>query len=132
MTVADLGLDWTERLQRTPTRTPRPVLANALVALREAPEWHGVLAYDDFALVTMAVSPPPWVHGHNKVWVLRQWSDQDDTLATEWLHQRQIFVVPGIISRAVEAVAKEARFHPIAEPSLVQRLHFTQPTSQSP
>jgi hypothetical protein len=27
-------------------------LANALIALREAPEWQGVLAYDEFALVT--------------------------------------------------------------------------------
>ena len=30
-----------------------PLLANAITALREAPAWHGVLAYDQFAMETV-------------------------------------------------------------------------------
>ena len=37
---------WQARLQLTPTHQPKASLANALLALREAPAWQGVLAHD--------------------------------------------------------------------------------------
>lgn len=58
---------WRGELILTPTKQPKPLLANALIALRKAPEWHGVLAYDEFGLVTMAVKPPPWLKGQTTV-----------------------------------------------------------------
>jgi hypothetical protein len=58
--------DWQDDLILTATKTPKPLLANALTALRRAPEWQGVLAYDEFALVTMLMKAPPWNnHLHN-------------------------------------------------------------------
>jgi hypothetical protein len=55
----DLCGDWKSKLLRSPvTGQPKPILANALLALREAPDWAGVLARDEFALVTMAMLPP--------------------------------------------------------------------------
>ena len=38
---------------------PRPVLANAITALRGAPQWQGVLWHDAFATTTVARKPPP-------------------------------------------------------------------------
>ena len=61
MDVDALRGGWRDRIPiLTPTKTPKAVLANALYALREAPEWQGVLGYDEFGLTTMAMLPPPW------------------------------------------------------------------------
>ena len=51
---------WRERLLLTNTGTPRPLLANAITALREAPAWQGVLSYDQFAMETFVSGAPPW------------------------------------------------------------------------
>jgi hypothetical protein len=58
-------------------------LANAIAALRHAPEWGGVLAFNEFGFGTVALKPAPWG-------VVRkgEWTDHEDRLATEWL-QRQ-------------------------------------------
>ena len=107
------GDEWKRRLLVTPTREARPLLANALIALREAPAWKGVVAYDEFALVTMSMEAPPWaMHNHNS-WSPRIWTDHDDTLVTEWLQQHGIRVNPPTAAKAIEAVAKERAFHPI-------------------
>jgi hypothetical protein len=55
-TLADLQDElsgWRAVLLLSRKNAPKPLLANALIALRHAPEWEGVLAYDEFALVTM-------------------------------------------------------------------------------
>ena len=52
----NLILDWRRR-------APKPLLANAITALREAPAWQGVLAYDQFALETVVTDTPPWHMG---------------------------------------------------------------------
>ena len=66
---------WRGELILTPTKLPKPLLANALIALRKAPEWQGVLAYDEFAVTTMAVKPPPWLKGQDNGWTPQQWTD---------------------------------------------------------
>jgi hypothetical protein len=61
-TLADLQHQlngWRAGLLFSQRNVPKPLLANALTALREAPEWRGVVAYDAFALVTMLLKPPP-------------------------------------------------------------------------
>ena len=103
------GLLFTE----TKPQRPKPLLANALVALRDAPEWAGVLGYDEFALATMAVGPPPWLQDRNTAWTTRPWTDNDDVLTTEWLQRNDICVQDA--GRAAETVAREAAFHPIRD-----------------
>ena len=105
---------WKRRLLVTATKQPRPLHANALTALRESPEWAGVLAYDEFALVSMAMRPPPWVRT-NGVWSPRMWSDHDDALACEWLQQHDIAVSVNVAAKAAETAAREKTFHPIRD-----------------
>ena len=51
--MTDASELWREHLLLTITGTPKPLLANAITALREAPAWHGVLSYDQFAMETV-------------------------------------------------------------------------------
>ena len=57
--LRDKGGAWRAQLPPRATKDPRPLLANTLLALHEAPEWGGVLGYDEFALTAMALRPPP-------------------------------------------------------------------------
>jgi hypothetical protein len=50
---------WRSDLLCNEEGAPRPVLANAIHALRRAPEWQEVLWHDDFATTTVARRPPP-------------------------------------------------------------------------
>jgi predicted P-loop ATPase len=93
---------------------PKPLLVNAAHALRAAPAWTGVLAFDDFAKCTMLLSPPPWEMYPND-WQPRVWTGQDDLLTTEWLQQQDISVSLGIAENAIELVAKERLYHPVLE-----------------
>ncbi len=59
-----------------------PVLANAIAAFRHAPEWGGVLAFNEFSLGTVALKPTPW-----GVVPKREWTDHEDRRAAEWLQK---------------------------------------------
>jgi predicted P-loop ATPase len=92
----------------------KSVFANALHALRYAPEWRGVLAYNDFANMTEMVGPPPW-HARSSSWSPRAWSDTDDHLCTEWFQVEGIMVTQKVVGPAVETVARENSFHPVRD-----------------
>jgi predicted P-loop ATPase len=113
--VTPFELNWKADLLLTATKQPRPVIANALAALRGASDWAGVLAYDEFSLVTMAMRPPVWLQRSNEAWAPRPWSDTDDVHATEWLQRQGILVPVAVAARAVETVAHDAAFHPIRD-----------------
>ncbi|WP_413813606.1 toprim domain-containing protein, partial [Mesorhizobium sp. Root157] len=85
---------------------PRPVLANAIHALRNAPEWKGVLSHDEFATTTVARKALPWSVGH-AIWEDREWSDRDDCLVADWLQRQGIMVPASIAGQAVEVVARD-------------------------
>ena len=107
--------DWRNDLIVTPTNAPKSLVANALTALSQAPEWRGVLAYDEFALVTKQTRPPPWLQRQDNSWTPRNWEDRDDTLTADWLQHQGINVKTSVAAEAVETVAKDASFHPIKE-----------------
>jgi predicted P-loop ATPase len=103
---------WRAALLLSRKNTPKPLLANALIALREAPEWLGVLAYDEFAVVTMQMKPPQWLE-HEDNWTPKQWTDRDDALTADWLQYQDIGVTVNVAAIAAETVAKDHSFHPI-------------------
>lgn len=52
--------DWRANLISNREGEPRAFLANAITALREAPDWAGCLAFNEFSFNTVAVTAPPW------------------------------------------------------------------------
>ena len=92
---------WRGDLLVTPTKQPKPQLANALTALRGAPEWQGVLAYDEFALAIMALKPPPWFKHADNTWTPQHWTDRDDILTANWLQHEDIGVTVAVAANAV-------------------------------
>ena len=86
-----------------------PLLANAITAFRHAPEWEGVLGFNEFSQQVVTRGPTPW--GKE---VGSRWADADDSLATEWL-QREVgvFVGSNTVAEAVQTVARENGFHPV-------------------
>ena len=110
-----ISFDWREELIRSkPTSMNKqgnvyPVLANAIAALRYAPEWKGVLAFNDFELTPMMMRAAPWglsTAGHS-------WTDQEDRLAADWLQRNGILVDVNTAAQAAQTVAKDHCFHPV-------------------
>lgn len=112
--LEDYRNGWRAHLLYNQKKRPRANLANALTALRDAPEWQGVLAYDEFAHKIVVRRPPPWLHTSSG-WLDRAWTEADTILATDWLQHQDIGVTVEVVWQAVLAVAKEHGFHPIRD-----------------
>src|SRR5207249_3485743 len=80
METAPQGGNWYAELIRNDKGAPKALLANAITVLRNAPEWQGVLAYNQFFLNTVTQKPVLW----EKV-IGARWVDADDIRLTEWL-----------------------------------------------
>jgi hypothetical protein len=85
-----------------------PVLANAIAAFRHAPEWGGVLAFNEFAFGTVAVKPTPW-----GIVPKGEWTDHEDRLAAEGLQKQGILVSVDIAGQAVQTAARDHSIHPV-------------------
>jgi hypothetical protein len=85
-----------------------PVLANAIAAFRHAPEWGGVLAFNDFAFGTVALKPTPW-----GIVPRGEWTDHEDRLAAEWLQKQGILVSVDVAGQAVQTAARDHPIHPV-------------------
>ena len=108
--------DWRDELilskgRRGEQGEPKPILANAMTALCAAPEWRGVLAFNEFSLRTVALKPAPWDGAATAF----QWTDHEDRLAADWLQHAGILVSADVAGQAVQTVARERPFHPVRE-----------------
>ena len=112
--AAAFSNEWRKELLLNDEGEPRPVLANAITALRGAPEWQGVLWHDAFATTTVARKPPPWVR-EPAGWPDTPWADRDDALVADWLQHQDIMVPMSVAGQAVEVVARDRVFHPVRE-----------------
>ena len=117
------GCSWRKDLLRSkpPMNTTEgrilPVLANAIAAFRHAPEWGGVLAFNEFGLGTVALKMTPW-----GVVPKGEWTDHEDRLAAEWLQRQGILVSVEVASQAVQTAARDHPFHPVK--TYLQSLHW--------
>ena len=102
---------WRDSLIVNQEGAPKSILANAITALRLAPEWAGVLAFNEFSLGTVALQPAPWDGSRPR----REWSDHEDRLTANWLQHHGIFVSVEVAGQAVQSVAKDRCFHPVRE-----------------
>jgi predicted P-loop ATPase len=102
---------WRQKLILTERHTPRGILANAITAVREAPEWQSVIWFNDFTERTVILGCPPWSAKRLE----QDWTTADDILTAEWLQHTGITVSPQTAAQAVEVVARERRFHPVRD-----------------
>jgi predicted P-loop ATPase len=101
--------DWAEGLIQNDDGTIKPVLANLILILREAPAWKRVLAFDEFNNRVVIKGRPPWGEESSDATL----SDQHETLARVWFQKNKIYPAGGDVGRAVQAAAKDFRFHPV-------------------
>src|SRR5713226_8123028 len=94
-----------------------PVLANAIAAFRHAPEWGGVLAFNEFGHGTVALKSAPW-----GVVPKGEWTDHEDRLAAEWLQKQGVLVSVEVAGQAVQTAARDRPFHPVK--TYLQSLHW--------
>lgn len=97
---------WEHQLIRGDKGAPVANLANAITALKYAPEWKDVLWRDDFAETTVARKKMPVRAPEGR------WANLHDILTADWLQHQSINVSEKIAGLAAEAVAYDHRFHP--------------------
>jgi predicted P-loop ATPase len=98
---------WRAKLIKTESGVPLRILANAIIAFEEAPEWQGRLSWDVFHLRMMIEGPPPWPELGN------QWGDAHDIRAAAWLQHNHVLVDKRIAGQAAYSVARKHQFHPV-------------------
>ncbi|MGD1095116.1 MAG: VapE domain-containing protein [Bryobacteraceae bacterium] len=103
--------DWHSYLLLNDRRAPRALLANAITALRMAPEWDGVLGFNEFSMTTVALKNPPWPDARAE----GEWTDHEDRLTADWLQHQDIYVSVEIAGLAVQTVAKDRSYHPVRQ-----------------
>lgn len=101
---------WRSLLICSEKGAPLALLANAITALRSAPEWQGVLAFDEFAVRSNKLKAPPFMAGQAG-W----WTDDDDIRTADWLQHRGISVSTGVASEAAQSVARLYSYHPVRD-----------------
>jgi predicted P-loop ATPase len=112
--LAEYRNGWRADLLYNDKKQPKPILANAITAIRDAPQWEQRVVYDEFAHKIIAKRPPPWLHTSSG-WRERSWTETDTIHATEWLQHQGITVKVDVVWQAVLAVAKEHGFHPVRD-----------------
>ena len=100
---------WSAGLLLNDSGAAKPVLANAVLALQLAPEWAGVLAYDEFAKRSRIVKATPWGREGS------DWSDYDDKKLAVWLQQSGILVNVSTASDAAVIGSHDHTVHPVRD-----------------
>jgi hypothetical protein len=104
---------WKLGLKITDKGAPKTLLANAIIALRQSPDWCGLLAHNAFTLETILDGAPPWRTGAD--WTPRPWCEHDDLCLTFWMQNNDIGIGPLHAAQAVEMVARDRIVHPVLD-----------------
>ena len=104
--------DWKSSLRRTDDGALRAELTNAYLILKHAPEWQGVLAFNEFSNRIEKLQPPPVFGGEAGPWL-----DVDAGKALVWLQMVWNLRLRNslVTEEAARLVAWDARFHPVRE-----------------
>ena len=87
----------------------KPLLANAITFLTHTPDLATMVAFDEFAVRTVALAGTPWNPSSH------EWSEIDDIRLAEWLQRHGCQVGKNVTHEAVDAVARDRSFHPMRE-----------------
>jgi hypothetical protein len=104
--------DWTDQLILDKDGKIIANLANLILILSKAPEWKGVLGYDEFNARVIIKSRSPWKEEASNT----AWTDHHESQVRVWF-QREGRISPsaGDIGRAVQAAARYNPFHPVRD-----------------
>ena len=100
--------DWTDQLKLDKDGKIVGNLANAILILRESPDWKGVLGFDEFNVRVVALKPLPLEEA-----IQGAWSDHCDSMTRVWFLRHEIKINAGDVGRAVQAAARFNPFHPV-------------------
>jgi hypothetical protein len=105
--------DWRRMLIVTGENNPKPTpnQANAMTVFRHAPEWAGVLGFNEFSARMEVLSTTPWGKPAGEVW-----TENDDRLTVEWLQRAGIDIrTNSYATDALLTIAMEHTFHPVRD-----------------
>jgi hypothetical protein len=104
---------WLAHCQRNGEGNLRSNLANAMVALREAPELEDRFEYDEMLRAPLLVKPLPGYTPHGNPRPVR---DEDVTAVQEWLQLAGLTSISkDTVHAAVDFRASERKFHPVRD-----------------
>lgn len=106
--------NWKAYLLKSEHGVLKPLLANAITFFGGAPEFAGLIKFNEFASRIMLLGAPPWEHS-SKHWEPRPWSDVDDIRAAGWLQRHGVAVNANTAGQAITAVAERQKFHPVVD-----------------
>ncbi len=109
-TVTEL---WQSQLQTTGKGAVRANLNNAIIALRGAKQWKGVIRLNEFSRSVYAAKAPPWPNGCDDY--PRAWTDVDGLRTAAWLQTNDVNVGTATAREAVATIAEENKYHPVKE-----------------
>jgi predicted P-loop ATPase len=104
---------WANQLRLDLTGSPERNEANVITALSNDEAFAGTIVFDEFRQEILVMRALPW--DDQAPTLPRTWTDADDVRCAEWLQRREINVTPMTVSRAVGAVAREIRVHPVRD-----------------
>lgn len=91
-----------------------PVLANAIIVLRDDTKWHKLLGFNEFSLHIVTrremTKKELWDKADNE-----SWTDVDDIRTSDWLQHRGVIIPPQTANSAIQVVAHQNRFHPVRD-----------------
>lgn len=103
---------WRDKLIVSPSEKGKDVaircIENACMPLMYADEWSGLLAWDELRQCITATRPTPWGEQPD------EWSDHHDTALECW-YDRAGLHYKGLVSEAVNLVARRNAFHPVRD-----------------
>ncbi len=108
---------WKSKLRLSQSGKPKALHVNVDTALRNAPEWQGVLVFNEIRQRVCVVKAPP-IGGA----VPRDWTDADDTATAIWMQTQGIDVGRDTVGPVVQALARENSVNPLRD--YLESLHW--------
>ena len=116
-TFAAAGKPWLRECQTTQQGELRGNVTNALLPLRLDPRVANIVRYDEMLRLPILMQPIPGTQiDGNTPFQPRPIEDADYTFIQEWTHKEGLETISKeIMCQAIDARAKETRFHPIRQ-----------------
>lgn len=87
---------------------------NATLLISNAPEWQGVLKFNEFTQEIIKAKPLP-TEDHERESPAGLWQDSDDILASNWLNRDLLNLPTKAVREVIQGVALKNSFHPVRD-----------------